>query len=107
MLCNCITGSGSPCTRTGSTKTGHNSTYCWQHQSCSKIFSGVRGETKKVTTAKSVVQTKSKIQPVNPLQYKAFYGQSKPARVLLPKASSGRKASPHRPIMPRSAPARY
>ena len=109
MSCNCLTGSNEPCSRSGSTKSGHNSAYCWQHQGCSKIFSGVRGATKKIQAAKAVVQSKSKIQTINPLQYKAKYAPAQ-AQAPAPARAAPRAATPQRSrsamARPSSAPAR-
>ena len=37
-VCNCTKADGKRCTRQASTKVGHNSLYCWQHQVCIKPY---------------------------------------------------------------------
>jgi hypothetical protein len=60
-ICQCLKADGKPCSREGSTKTGHNSIFCWQHQVC-KTPAG------QVNKAKQISQTTQKVQKVQKIQ---------------------------------------
>ncbi len=89
--CQCLKSNGQPCTRTVSYKTGHNSLYCWQHQSCTSQVSNpiiVPKLKTPITTPLSKPKTPIALQLLNPIDILAnhlehknisFYTQLLPA----------------------------
>ena len=61
--CQCLKADGKQCTRDGSTKSGHNPFYCWQHQSCKSAGAGVVMAPPRPAPKKPSEEKKSSLPP--------------------------------------------
>lgn len=74
-ICQCLKADGKPCSREGSSKAGHNSIFCWQHQAC-KTPAG------QLNQAKQVNQTAQKTQKVQKKQKTQKAQKPEPAKII-------------------------